>query len=397
MIAAPFPADEDARLAALLELRILDTPAEERFDRITRIARDQFQVPIALISLVDAERQWFKSKIGIAASETPREVSFCAHAILGAEPFVIENALQDVRFEDNPLVTGEPHLRFYAGIPLASLDGRRLGTLCLIDRQPRAFGAAERQRLCDLAAIAELELNHALAFDAQLKEMRSGFVRLVSHELRTPLTSLVASLHLIKRHGDAAPASDSMLDYALASAAQLNRTINAIVEMAEIEEGIQRLAPSAIDLREYLPPLLSAHAEADTHGQSRIELSAGPAARIHAAPAALARILGALLSNALRFSPPESPVRVSFEQKDAGTIRLCVADRGAGIAAADVGRLFWPFMQVDASDTRRHDGIGISLAICHRLACAMNARLGYAPNPQGGSVFFIDLPAAPQP
>ncbi|MDH3311247.1 MAG: PAS domain S-box protein, partial [Gammaproteobacteria bacterium] len=161
MIAPPNPENETRRLAALHALRILDTPAEERFDRITRIAQKLFNVPIALVSLVDTKRQWFKSRIGLDAIETPRDISFCGHAILQTDIFIVPDASVDLRFVDNPLVTGDPKIRFYAGQPLRDIEGNKLGTLCLIDRRPRELDEGQRQLLRDLSLWAENELNSA--------------------------------------------------------------------------------------------------------------------------------------------------------------------------------------------------------------------------------------------
>ena len=132
--------DEDARLRRLHEFGVLDTPAEERFDRITKMASELFDAPIALISLIDSDRQWFKSKIGLSVAQTPRDTAFCAHAIQGAPNgvMVIENASEDARFAANPLVIDDPHIRFYAGATLTTAEGDNLGTLCVIDRKPRA-------------------------------------------------------------------------------------------------------------------------------------------------------------------------------------------------------------------------------------------------------------------
>ena len=120
-------------------MNVLDTSPEERFDRLTRVAKRMFDVPIALVSLVDADRQWFKSCVGLSAAETSRDISFCGHAILGEDTFVISDARADERFADNPLVVGEPKIQFYAGCPLRALDGWKLGTLCIIDRTPRSM------------------------------------------------------------------------------------------------------------------------------------------------------------------------------------------------------------------------------------------------------------------
>ena len=160
----PIPANEDERLASLRALLILDTPPEERFDRITRFAAEQFDVPIVLISLVDAERQWFKSRIGLTTCETSRDVAFCAHALLDKATMVIDNAMQDPRFHDNPLVVGEPYIRFYAGAPLIIEDGITIGTLCLIDHQPRTLDDLDQAILGNLRDLVVEELaRHAAA------------------------------------------------------------------------------------------------------------------------------------------------------------------------------------------------------------------------------------------
>ncbi len=155
------PPDEPKRLEALRALNILDTPPEPRYDRITRLAQRFFQVPIVLVSLVDADRQWFKSRQGLAAAETPRNISFCGHAILADDLLVVPDTLEDERFCDNPLVCGNPDIRFYAGAPLHDPAGLRLGTLCLIDRQPRKFSPEDRQTLRDLADGVEAELERS--------------------------------------------------------------------------------------------------------------------------------------------------------------------------------------------------------------------------------------------
>ncbi|MBL0211156.1 MAG: response regulator [Holophagaceae bacterium] len=171
MLIPATPFDEARRLQALRSLAPADTEPEERFDRITRTAARLFGVPIALVTLVDDGRLWFKSNHGLEAREISRDISFCGHAILGTETLVVPDALKDPRFADNPLVLGPPHIRFYAGFPLAGPGGQNLGTLCLISPEPRGFAETDRQQLRDLAAWAELELNQASLAQTQ-EELR---------------------------------------------------------------------------------------------------------------------------------------------------------------------------------------------------------------------------------
>ena len=149
------PPDERRRLATLYSLGLLDRDADPELDRATRLAQKMFGTPIALVTLVDTDRQWFASNIGLGVAETSRDVSFCGHAILGDGAFVVEDAAADARFTDNPLVTDDPGIRFYAGVPIHSPDGSALGTLCVIDREPRKIAADDLSLLSDLAGLVE--------------------------------------------------------------------------------------------------------------------------------------------------------------------------------------------------------------------------------------------------
>ncbi len=228
MLKPDLPENEATRVDTLRALNILDTSPEERFDRLTRLAKRLFGVPIALVSLVDADRQWFKSCVGLDASETPRDVSFCGHAILGEDIFLIPDAAMDERFHDNPLVIEEPHIRFYAGCPLKVPNGSKLGTLCVIDRDPRPFDNEDIELLRDLGRMAEQELaavQLATMDELTMLSNRRGFMALGVHALalcrrmEKPASLIYLDLDLFKEINDTFGHAEG--DRALTSFAQL--------------------------------------------------------------------------------------------------------------------------------------------------------------------------------
>lgn len=211
MAGAPLPVNESDRMDSLRSLDILDTPPEERFDRLTRLARRLFDVPIALLSMVDSDRQWFKSKIGVEQSETPRDQAFCAHVILGDEVMVVPDAKADERFRDVSLTLDGREIRFYAGCPVRAPDGSALGTLCVVAHEPREVAEEDGLLLRDLAEMVEQELKaRALATLDELTGLtnRRGFNAVAFHALamcersERPATLLLFDLDGFKEVND---------------------------------------------------------------------------------------------------------------------------------------------------------------------------------------------------
>ena len=203
MPAAPLPPDELDRLSLLDALDLLDTPPEPVFDRITRLASRLLDVPMAMFSLVDADRQWFKSRVGMEAQETPREYAFCAHAIGMSTPLVVEDATRDRRFSDNPLVNGPPNIRFYAGVPIRTSAGLAIGTLCALDTRPRALSPGEAEVLNDLATILakEVQYRERLAVAREHLEQSSAVLGASEARFRTIFDIASAGIALVAPDG----------------------------------------------------------------------------------------------------------------------------------------------------------------------------------------------------
>ena len=203
MIGPALPKSEHARLDALKKYKVLDTLPEEVYDDIVFIASQVFAVPIALISFVDHDRQWFKSKAGLDALETPREISFCGHAILQDDLFIVEDTLIDKRFLDNPLVTGDPNIQFYAGAPIKTNSGENIGTVCIIDRVPRRLTTTEQKCLLGLArqVASQLELRLAKHEAVSADQAKSLFLANMSHEIRTPMNGVLGMTELLLTQG----------------------------------------------------------------------------------------------------------------------------------------------------------------------------------------------------
>ncbi|WP_310460852.1 EAL domain-containing protein [Sphaerotilus sp.] len=419
---APKPLDEAARLRTLHGLNVLDSPADPVLDGLVRSAALALDCPISMVSLVDAGRQWFKAVLGLPVTQTDRATGLCGYTILGDTVFEVPDTTLDERFADNPLVTGEPNLRFYAGVPI-DIDGHKIGTLCILDREPRRLTEAQRGILVDLGRAAahwmvswrqaqalDLHLHHledrvarrtaelALAKQAAeaANEAKSAFLATMSHEIRTPMNGVVGIVDVL-RQSSLTPYQSDLADTIRDSAFALLGILDGILDFSKIEAGhlalesepvaLLRLAEGVCDT---LQPVAAARRVA-------LQVFVDPTLPdwISSDAVRLRQILNNLVGNAIKFSAGiERPgqVRVRVEAHGVDRFRLQVCDNGVGLPLSAQTRIFDPFEQAEGSTSRRYGGTGLGLSICRRLASAFGGEIGVESQPGEGAVFTVTLP-----
>ena len=401
MEAAPLPQDEADRLAVLEAYRILDTPAEATFDDLTRFASRLCGTPIALVSLVAAHRQWFKSRVGLDAPETPRELAFCAHAILQDEVFEVPDAAADRRFADNPLVLGDPRIRFYAGAPLIGEGGHALGTLCVIDQVPRQLDDLQRDGLAVLGrqVVAQLDLRRSMqelasARDAALAAARAKdiFLGHLGHELRTPMNTILGYAQLMMEESTSTGHTSVLPDLAVIERAGQHAAavIEDILELAQIEAGVPRLRVEEVRLDAFVADI-QAFVRPQLRGRGLVwsvahEPDLGV---IRTDPTKLRQILLNLLGNAIKFTPA-GEVRLRVRRGGHGVL-FEVADTGIGIPPDKISLLFRDFTQVHTSAASL-GGAGLGLAISQRHARLLGGVITVESTPGRGSRFALSIP-----
>ncbi|MBB1485232.1 response regulator [Oceanospirillum sediminis] len=397
MIRADLPADEKQRLQALFDYDILDTEAEKVFDDLTRLASEICDTPIALISLIDPERQWFKSARGIDASETSRDIAFCAHAIHQRHIFEIPDATQDIRFHDNPLVTGEPNIRFYAGAQLITPEGYAIGTLCTISDKPKILNDQQRNALEILSreVISQLELRQKIKQLQVAGENKTAFLSDMSHEIRTPLNGIIGTLELLQDSG-MNPAQQSLINLALKNSESLLGILNDVLDLSKIEAGKIELDYTEFNLLELMADVASVYAIKAEEKQLDLICPANFIAHSHVRADALRirQVLNNLLSNAIKFTS-EGEVRVSTdiisESEHQLALRFSVADTGIGMTDEQTSELFQRFGQAEQSTCRQYGGTGLGLTISRQLIELMGGNIEVYSQPGTGTTFWFTL------
>ncbi len=367
--------EESERLAALRSYDILDTPAEAAFDDVTRMLAAVCEAPVALISLVDEGRQWFKSEVGLGIKETPLDVSVCGHAILQPGLFIVPDTRADARFACNPLVTGEPYLRFYAGAPLVGADGLPLGTLCVLDYRPRDLTQEQKDTLSMLArtVMTQLDLRRSLAAQSRLLAEKEMLLEELNHRVKNSLQITASLLGLQAREIKDPEARRQFAEASgrIGAVALVHERLNRSEASGRVEVG-QYLRDLCADLERCFvtPDRLGSIGVAAEHVELAIE---------QAVPLAL--IVNELVTNAFKYAYPdpraEAVVAVSLRVVEGGAVTLEVEDRGIGLA--------------ESFDPEQSTGLGMRLVLA--LAGQLGGELSYE-RLTPGARFTLRLPLA---
>ncbi|MGZ5401318.1 MAG: sensor histidine kinase [Nocardioides sp.] len=381
--------EDELREQAIEAYHVLDQPPRRELEALVELAAKFTGMPMATINLFTATQQWQVATYGFAPVVCAREDSLC-HAVLGdGKPILLADASLDDRFRDNPFTTGElARIRFYASYPLVTPEGIVLGTLCVFDEEVRDLDHELEHTLATLAGrvvdVLQLELTSRQLEAAN--ERLFAFAGQVSHDLRNPLSAVRMSLELVHQElgDDGDEALLNLLERAERSTRRMNDMIGELLTFARVGAALE---PAEVDLTRVVHAVMEDLAGAATADQ----IVVGELPTVWGDSVQLRVLLQNLLANAVKFSPPGTPVKVSAVPVDSGW-RISVADRGPGVPVEKRERVFEPMVRLDT----RVPGTGIGLATCRRIVGAHGGRIGVAENPDGGAALWFELPARPR-
>lgn len=398
MIKPALPPKEELRLRKLWDYSILDSLPEEDFDSITELASMICEVPISLISFVDEDRQWFKSNRGLKSKETPREVSFCAHAInTPNELFQVKDATKDERFQDNPLVEGKPNIVFYAGIPLVDSEGHALGTLCVIDNKPRALSKEQQSALESLSRqvinLLELrrsksELEVALKFVKFKNKELEEFTYITSHDLQEPVRTIVSLIEMISEsyEDELDERGQEMMKYVVSAGYRMKALILGLLDYSRLgrEKAVTKII--CIELLDEVLKDLSASIE-----ESKAEVIIEPLPIIKGHRTEMRLLFQNLLSNALKFrrknTSPVINVSCSDQRRN---WEFCISDNGIGIPAKNKTQIFKIFQRLHGRS--EYEGYGLGLTHCRKIIELHQGKIWVKSQMNKGSQFYFTIP-----
>ena len=394
---APIPENEQARIQALLQYEILDTEAESVYDDFVKLASYICQTPIALISLVDPTRQWFKATVGCSASETSRDVAFCAHAIHQSDVFVVPDTLTDSRFVDNPLVTGDPHIRFYAGAPLITPAGLAIGTLCAIDREPRILSPEQITALQTLArqVVSQLELRRLTKELQQVLESKNKLFHILSHDLRSPFNGILAFSQALADEAETL-SREEIQDFSqtvLNSAEQFMHLIDNLLQCTRFELGSLEYQPNTVTIDSVVGNVLTLLKGNAAQKKVNLVCETNPATEVFADSTMLHSIFQNLIGNAIKFTPSNG--RVTVRAADQGSmIQVSVIDSGVGVPPEKLAHLFELMAGRSTDGTAGEKGTGLGLLLCKDLVEKHGGQLWVDSVVGQGTSFHLTLPKA---
>jgi signal transduction histidine kinase len=390
-VAARQRPNEAERLQALRSYGILDTAVEPAFDDITRIASYVCQTPISLISLVDEGRQWFKSEVGLGMRQTPLDQSICAHALLEHSFLEVPDTTRDSRFDCNPLVTGEPHLRFYAGALLRTPDGLPLGTICVLDNKPRQLSPEQRDILAALArqVMSQMEFRRALLLSDRLQRNISRLMAVAGHDLKQPLQVMVMAIDRI-RNKLADGRDRERLGLAIDAGMRMAEELDRLAETSVLQTGLGAPRLKSFPVSDIFESIVhSWHLHAEAKGLRLVVLPCN--AQIVSDPGMLRAIVGNLVGNAIKYTE-RGRVLVGC-RKRGNSLSIEVLDSGSGIPAEQLGAIFDAFHQIHPAS----EGLGLGLSIVRRTAEALGHAIALKSDLARGSHFTVLVPLAATP
>lgn len=398
MILPEIPQNEKERLEALLTYQILDTSPEKDFDDIVLLASEICKTPISTITLIDKDRQWFKSKIGLEFNEDPREITFCAHTInYPNETLIVENALNDLRFSENPLVTGFPNIRYYAGVPLVNPEGFALGSLCVIDKEPRKLNDFQIMALEKLANqvinLLELRRKNFLLIEnhnSLLSKYRDleQFASVVSHDLKSPLNNIMMLTKLLKEnnHSQLDEQGNQMLDYIFTSSEELKKLVDAILQYYK-NDNVAVDTTEKIRLNDFMQYVITI---LDTNHEFEFILP-DKNHKICSNKMALGQILFNLIGNSIKYNDkPQGIITIDFEENDTFYI-ISVKDNGSGIDKSNFEKIFNAFETLGKTDRFKSKGTGIGLSTVQKMVQRLNGKIELESEIGVGTKFKIYL------
>ncbi len=396
MIAAKKPQNEAARLEALYSYDILDSVVEKEFDDLAQLVSDICDTPIALISFVDAERLWCKSSIGLNITEIDRNTSFSAHSLLDEGIFEVEDAFKDERFWDNPLVTGAPYIRFYAGAPLTTSSGYALGALCIISNKPNKLTSWQRNTLKVLSneVMSRLELRKSKQIE-HTAQLSSFLASSVSHETKMPISGVLGLVDLLLK----TPLNEKQKHYIKAikhSGESLLHIADDIMDLSTVAAGKQIIKQKPFDLTVVIQDLIDRYTPLAEKKHIELRNEIAPAKHNYIGdPQRLQQVLANLLSNAIKFTDQG---RVVLRMKELSRnnaqaqLRFSVIDTGTGLSEKQQSQIFQRVQQVNNGLPSHFATAGIGLSVCKQLLELMQGDIGIRSEPGKGSNFWFTLP-----